>query len=156
MTIESWRFESECYSCAKVTILASLRAMVRDLEAEIAAFEANLEDTEALKAEVERLRAELAATEKLRADGVAYWVTKETAANALLERCDEYGLGSDAQLKADVRAHLAGQPAATRQCVDCGRERCECLEKDCGKCHWTGSPNCRGASRVGGDMGGAK
>jgi hypothetical protein len=37
---------------------------------------------------------------------------KLAAANALLERCDDYSLALDERLKFDVRAHLANQPAA--------------------------------------------
>jgi hypothetical protein len=69
---------------------------------------------DAQAADVERLRADrkhriVRMQEAI--DAHLATATSLAAANALLERCDEYGLALDPQLKEDVRAHLAAQPA---------------------------------------------
>lgn len=109
-----------------------------------------------LEAEVERLRAELAerASPCALQDMFARLNDTESslaAANALLVEIRDWP-GIAAQLtRAFVRRltdHLAVQPATAptgATCDSCKRNRCDCYERDCDKCHWPGSPNCRRA-----------
>jgi hypothetical protein len=50
----------------------------------------------------------------------------------------------------DEQALLATAPAV-EACEACKRARCDCYDRECDKCHWPGSPNCRsaGSPRVG-------
>jgi chromosome segregation ATPase len=120
---------------------ARLQAINAHLSADIAA---KVHDH---REEVERLRAELA--------GAHHWEQQYTrentelktslaAANALLEMCDGETDSTDVQTA--LTDYFAAQPATApivATCDACKRARCECLERDCDKCHWPGSPNCR-------------
>lgn len=41
----------------------------------------------------------------------------------------------------------ASDERAAATCDKCKRSRCDCYDRECDKCHWPGSPNCRRAGR---------
>lgn len=70
--------------------------------------------------------------------------------DAFREEVDDDGPGGESDPDYPPHREHFGQPAAPKRAEPCGmckRERCDCYARDFLKCHWPGSPNCRGKSK---------
>lgn len=48
--------------------------------------------------------------------------------------------------EAEAKNERFAQIKPVKRCDRCNRDHCDCYDKDCVKCHWTGSANCNRAA----------